>query len=204
MASFCASVGVILLLSTAAFATDDTNPFVQYEENCPTWDIQSEMPPENYPLAYRDVPPDMVIPAFWQASYPGSGADMNGALIRGLTGLGFEYVSDIERLSHLNDPGDRTLSVKSHYPRLMTFPPEDFNPHEFMDSLVLVLRHPMNAIPSFLNVSKNMFMWSCNPYWQKSQQILFHSFSSLIHISLNMSEITILPAIPPGRRWMCG
>ena len=79
---------------------------------------------------------------------------MNGALISGLTGLGFEYVSDMERLTHLNDPGDRTLSVKTHYPRLLTFPPEDFNPHEFMDSLVLVLRHPMNAIPSFLNVSK--------------------------------------------------
>ena len=150
MASFCASVGAILLLSTAALATDDTNisnPFVQYEENCPTWDAHTEMP-------HRVVPSDMVVPAFWQASYPGSGADMNGALISALTGLGFEYVSDLERLARLNDPGDRTLSVKTHYPRLLTFPPEDFNPHEFMDSLVLVLRHPMNAIPSFLNVSK--------------------------------------------------
>ena len=154
MASFCASFGAILLLSTAVIATEDTNPFVQYEENCPTWDAHTEMPPENYPLAYRVVPFNMIVPAFWQASYPGSGADMNGALISALTGLGFEYVSDLERLAHLNDPGDRTLSVKTHYPRLLTFPPEDFNPHEFMDSLVLVLRHPMNAIPSFLNVSK--------------------------------------------------
>ena len=44
MASFCASFGAILLLSTAVIATEDTNPFVQYEENCPTWDAHTEMP----------------------------------------------------------------------------------------------------------------------------------------------------------------
>jgi len=151
MVSFHTSVGAILFLSSAAVATEDassSNPFAQYEANCPTWDAATEIHP-NYPT-YRVVPSDMIVPAFWQASYPGSGADMNGALISGLTGLGFEYISDIERLSHVNDPGDRTLSVKSHYPRLLTFPPPDvFHPHEYLDSVILVLRHPMNAIPSF-------------------------------------------------------
>lgn len=138
-------------LTKASAETADANPFAVYEENCQKWDATIESPPADYPT-YRQVPPDMTILASWQASYPGSGADMTGALISGLTGLGFEYISDLERLSHVNDPGDRTVSVKSHYPRLLTFPPGDaFHPHHYLDSVILVIRHPMNALPSFHN-----------------------------------------------------
>ena len=148
-----ATPSILLSIFAAAKASDnsDANPFAVYEANCPKWDATMESPPADYPT-YRQVPPGMTIPAAWQASYPGSGADMTVALIIGLTGLGFEYISDLERLSHVNDPGDRTVSVKTHYPRFLSFPPpDDFQPHEYLDSAVLLIRHPMNALPSYLN-----------------------------------------------------
>lgn len=143
---------ISFFFSVKASNDSDANPFAMFEEKCPKWDVTMlETPPADYPT-YRQVPPNMVISASWQASYPGSGADMTGALISGLTGLGFEYISDVEKLAHVNDPGNRTVSVKTHYPRLLTFPPpDDFHPHQYLDSLILVLRHPMNALPSFQN-----------------------------------------------------
>lgn len=121
---------------------------------------KAHLPPE-----FRIVSPNVTITPTWQTSFPGSGADMTGAFIQGLTGLVFESAEcrhllhglhcplrTIDDFATLNDPGERTVSVKTHYPDSQDFPPPDkFNPHEYMHTAILLLRHPMTAIPSLHN-----------------------------------------------------
>ena len=79
---------------------------------------------------------------------------MTLTMIFGLTGLSQEPASSgpDELSARLNHPGDDSLTVKTHYPRLGIFPPPTiFDPYEFMDRAILVLRHPMNCLPSYHN-----------------------------------------------------
>eukprot|EP00554_Chaetoceros_debilis_P005612 CAMPEP_0194074574 /NCGR_PEP_ID=MMETSP0149-20130528/1663_1 /TAXON_ID=122233 /ORGANISM="Chaetoceros debilis, Strain MM31A-1" /LENGTH=792 /DNA_ID=CAMNT_0038754789 /DNA_START=351 /DNA_END=2729 /DNA_ORIENTATION=- len=81
------------------------------------------------------------------ASYPGSGARLSWKLIRAITG---HMTSD-----DAVDEGDLAkqglvISIKTHYPAHGSND-ELFKPFASIDRSVLVLRNPVNAIPSFLS-----------------------------------------------------
>ena len=136
---------VLALTSLSATSASSPEVLAEYEDLC-----------ASYPKYPKKVilPDDVTIQASWQPSFPGSGADMTLTLVFGLTGLGQEPASagPAELSARLNHPGDDAVTVKTHYPRLGSFPPPTiFDPYEFMDRSILVLRHPMNALPSYHN-----------------------------------------------------
>lgn len=132
-------------LSASASASSSSEALVEYEELCASY--------PKYPKK-AIVPDDTIIQAAWQPSFPGSGADMTLTLVYGLTGLGMEPATSgpAELSARLNHPRDDAVTVKTHYPRIGDFPPPAiFDPYEFMDRAIVVLRHPMDALPSFHN-----------------------------------------------------
>ena len=119
--------------------------------------------------------PPAPIEWYWQASYPGSGADMHADLTRQLTGHQTAYTEDLDELAQL--PG-HTLAVKTHWPSIKYFyegektpspqflpqfwkdvpmrPDGDnngnkYDPRQYAGRVLLLLRHPMDSIPSYFN-----------------------------------------------------
>eukprot|EP00558_Chaetoceros_sp_UNC1202_P002303 CAMPEP_0197234784 /NCGR_PEP_ID=MMETSP1429-20130617/2440_1 /TAXON_ID=49237 /ORGANISM="Chaetoceros sp., Strain UNC1202" /LENGTH=544 /DNA_ID=CAMNT_0042693271 /DNA_START=258 /DNA_END=1892 /DNA_ORIENTATION=+ len=81
------------------------------------------------------------------ASYPGSGARLSWKLIRAITGM--MTSDDAVDTNDLSKQG-LVISIKSHYPAHGSN--EDlFKPFFNVDRSVLLLRNPMNAMPSFLS-----------------------------------------------------
>lgn len=79
------------------------------------------------------------------SSYPGSGAKVTWKLIRSITNLmtGDDY--DHNGQSHAR----QAVSIKTHYPSHTPY--DVFGPFANIDRAILLLRNPMNAIPSYHN-----------------------------------------------------
>lgn len=98
-------------------------------------------------------PTHHVAPTF-TASYPGSGAKMVWNLIEGLTG----YVTGDEWTSNGHEVGG-AVTVKTHYPhsegnkKFIDAVKPGASPSDGgkIDRMILILRNPQNAIPSYLN-----------------------------------------------------
>jgi hypothetical protein len=87
-------------------------------------------------------PPPPNIQITYAASYPGCGARMTWNLVEALTGL--ETGDDWNN----NGRGDKVVTVKTHYPQSNGILPEfDDRIHRAF----LVVRNPMQSIPSFFN-----------------------------------------------------
>jgi hypothetical protein len=94
----------------------------------------------------------------WIPGYPGSGSGMLRELIQGMTGL----VAD-EVWSATQCFANNTVTCKTHWPLQRKMPPRRFV--HVMDSRVLLLfRHPLQALPSYLN-------W----YWEWKNNLTDHS-----------------------------
>ncbi|KAL7480411.1 hypothetical protein ACHAW6_006105 [Cyclotella cf. meneghiniana] len=87
-------------------------------------------------------PPPPNIQITYAASYPGCGARMTWNLVEALTGL--ETGDDWNN----NGRGDKVVTVKTHYPQSNGILPE-FD--ERITRAFLVVRNPMQSIPSFFN-----------------------------------------------------
>jgi hypothetical protein len=110
---------------------------------------------------------------FWQASYPGSGADLTADLTRTLTGYETAYTEELDELPALPQ---HTLAVKSHWPAGKYFYEGDksaspqflqrfwrdvldtdsdnmnrYDSRRYASRVLLLLRHPMDSIPSYFN-----------------------------------------------------
>lgn len=86
------------------------------------------------------APPHRVTPTF-TASYPGSGAKMTWNLIEAITGI---FTGDDFSLNGASN----IVSIKTHYPH-----PEGraVPGAENIPRAILLLRHPLNSIPSYFN-----------------------------------------------------
>jgi len=96
-------------------------------------------------VTYPHLSPTPIKPT-WQASFPGSGARMTFNLIQALTGI---RTSD-DYNSH-NFGFENVVAVKTHYPVKSSrhnFP----NLDPLFDRAIVILRNPMNAIPSYFNL----------------------------------------------------
>lgn len=87
-------------------------------------------------------PPPPNIAITYAASYPGCGARMTWNLVEALTGL--ETGDDWNN----NGRGDKVVTVKTHYPQSNGILPE-FD--DRINRAFLVVRNPMQSIPSFFN-----------------------------------------------------
>jgi len=81
------------------------------------------------------------------ASYPGSGAKMTWKLTRAITGI---MTGDDFNHNGLVSQG-QVVAVKTHHPAECCSDPDLFTPLSHVDQSVLLLRHPMNALPSYHN-----------------------------------------------------
>ena len=81
------------------------------------------------------------------ASYPGSGAKMTWKLTRAVTGI---MTGDDFNHNGLVSLG-QVVGIKTHYPSECCSDPVSFKPLLNVDQSVLLLRHPMNALPSYHN-----------------------------------------------------
>mmetsp|Transcript_23136 Transcript_23136/g.34070 ORF Transcript_23136/g.34070 Transcript_23136/m.34070 type:complete len:426 (+) Transcript_23136:142-1419(+) len=84
-------------------------------------------------------PPDHPIVPVFAASYPGSGSQMTHYLYEALTGV----PAGIIKLTRGDD--HQVISIKTHYPAQTT----NVKGAEEMDRVILQLRNPLNALPSF-------------------------------------------------------
>jgi len=104
--------------------------------NAPQKDMSCPLPP---PKTTYIAQPTMI------ASYPGSGAKLTWKLIRGFTG----YMTSDDAVDH-NDLSKNSLviAIKTHYPARGS---NDalFAPYERVPKSVLLIRNPLNALPSF-------------------------------------------------------
>jgi len=93
------------------------------------------------------IPPPRIKPTnpTMVASYPGSGAKLTWKLIRGISGL---MTSDdaVDNLD-LSKQG-LVVAIKTHYPARGSNP-HYFEPYQDVPRSVLLIRNPLNAIPSF-------------------------------------------------------
>jgi len=81
------------------------------------------------------------------ASYPGSGAKMTWKLTRAITGV---MTGDDFNHNGLVSKG-QVVGIKTHYPSECCCDPDSFAPLLNVDQSVLLLRNPMNALPSYHN-----------------------------------------------------
>jgi len=89
---------------------------------------------------------DHPIAQTWQASFPGSGARMTWMLIEALTGI-----RSNDDYDHRERGYENVVAVKTHYPVK-----DARRKHNILDPLfgraIVILRNPMNAIPSYFNL----------------------------------------------------
>jgi len=86
------------------------------------------------------------------ASYPGSGAKMTWKLTRAITGI---MTGDDYNHNGLVSKG-QVVGIKTHYPSECCCDPDSFAPLLHVDQSVLLLRNPMNALPSYHNFYHEM------------------------------------------------
>jgi len=89
----------------------------------------------------RSMKPTMI------ASYPGSGAKLTWKLTRAVTGV---MTGDDFNHNGLVGKG-QVVGIKTHYPSECCSNIDAFTPLLLVDQSVLLLRHPMKAIPSYHN-----------------------------------------------------
>jgi len=89
----------------------------------------------------RNMPPTIV------ASYPGSGARMTWKLIRAVTGI---MTGNDNNQNGLTNKG-QVVTIKTHYPSECCSNSVTFTPLLDIDQSVILLRNPMNALPSYHN-----------------------------------------------------
>lgn len=87
------------------------------------------------------VAPDHAIQSTFTASYPGSGAKMTWNLIEALSG--FVTGDDFQLNGHAN-----IVSIKTHYP---SHEGREIPDAHLIQRAILLVRHPINAIPSYFN-----------------------------------------------------
>ena len=96
----------------------------------------------------------------WQASFPGSGSRVTWNLVEGLTGLRTNDDYD----SH-NRGYERVVAVKTHYPvKYARRGPRGakrgfHNLDPLFSRAIVVLRNPMNAVPSYFNLQYGELYW---------------------------------------------
>mmetsp|Transcript_22390 Transcript_22390/g.25939 ORF Transcript_22390/g.25939 Transcript_22390/m.25939 type:complete len:317 (-) Transcript_22390:102-1052(-) len=93
------------------------------------------------------IPPPRIKPTnpTMVASYPGSGAKLTWKLIRAISG----YMTSDDAVDHLDLAKQRlVIAIKTHYPARGSNDPV-FQPYADVPRSVLLIRNPMNAIPSF-------------------------------------------------------
>ena len=86
------------------------------------------------------------IPPTWQASFPGSGSRMTWSLVEALTGIRTNDDYDTHHRGY-----DRVVAVKTHYPIKNAYNKWPKLDEKFGRAMV-ILRNPMNAIPSYFNL----------------------------------------------------
>ena len=86
------------------------------------------------------------IPPTWQASFPGSGSRMTWSLVEALTGIRTNDDYDTHHRGY-----DRVVAVKTHYPIKNAYNKWPELDEKFGRAMV-ILRNPMNAIPSYFNL----------------------------------------------------
>jgi hypothetical protein len=103
--------------------------------------------PDDAACKIRDVQ-EKTVPATFTASYPGSGAKITWRLIRAITGI---YTGDDHDHNGRVSAG-HAVAVKTHYPSHA--PPklfEESEPLKRIEQAILLIRNPLNALPSFHN-----------------------------------------------------
>eukprot|EP00561_Arcocellulus_cornucervis_P014960 CAMPEP_0185805006 /NCGR_PEP_ID=MMETSP1322-20130828/3592_1 /TAXON_ID=265543 /ORGANISM="Minutocellus polymorphus, Strain RCC2270" /LENGTH=388 /DNA_ID=CAMNT_0028501013 /DNA_START=109 /DNA_END=1275 /DNA_ORIENTATION=+ len=179
----CRLIGICLSVSIVAiFALDEVR--VRYlrhrEHNLLGYKCAKYQNPYYFRLQEAPSSP-APIGWFWQASYPGSGADLTADLTRTLTGYETGYIEELDELAALPQ---HTLAVKTHWPAGKYFYEGDYrspspqlkrgspqflqqfwedvldtdsdsmnryDPRPYASRVLLLLRHPMSAIPSYFN-----------------------------------------------------
>ncbi|KAL7530196.1 hypothetical protein ACHAXR_005823 [Thalassiosira sp. AJA248-18] len=95
-------------------------------------------------LTYANPSPTPIAPT-WQASFPGSGARMTWILVEALTGIRTNNDYDSHERGYEN-----VVAVKTHYP--VKNAKNNFqNLDPLFGRTILLLRNPINAIPSYFN-----------------------------------------------------
>jgi len=84
--------------------------------------------------------------AMWIPGYPGSGSDMLRTLVTALTGLGGHGVYADEECFH-----NHTATCKTHWPKFPTIYPPDEYKSVTSKRVVVLIRNPKDAMPSYFN-----------------------------------------------------
>ena len=100
------------------------------------------------------------IPPVWQASFPGSGARMTWTLVEALTGIRTNNDYDSQGRGY-----EHVVAVKTHYPvkdARRRF--GDLDP--LFGRAIVILRNPMNAIPSYFNLLYGEYFLVVDSAWE--------------------------------------
>jgi hypothetical protein len=152
--------------STATATTNEKqrpNLLLFSPDDCPSY-----YPPSLQNTTYRPRKP------MWIAGYPGSGNDLLRNLVEHLSGFPGKdvYTDDHCHLDPHHEKYDaapkrrssaatgpswqpqRAATCKTHFPVYKRYPPHQFTNQMAQDAAILLLRNPMNAMPSHFN-----FLW---------------------------------------------
>jgi len=152
---------IVIIIAIIGLQTDSTMEHRQLQSSIPvyksTLDLTSDQsnvegpavvgPPRDCSIP-RPEPKEMMATII--ASYPGSGAKLTWKLIRAVTGI---MTGDDYNNNGLVSLG-QVVSLKTHYPAECCSDPVRFEPFlnkDNFDQSVLLLRHPINALPSYHN-----------------------------------------------------
>ena len=107
-------------------------------------DLSWAVPGGGCKITYAKVA-DKPIPPTWQASTPGSGSRMTWSLIEALTGIRTNNDYNSQERGY-----ERVVAVKTHYP--IIDPPLFKKLDESFSRGMVLLRNPLEAIPSYFNL----------------------------------------------------